>query len=74
VGPNTPDVLQSASVANGVFVYDAQMQTNVLFGGGITDFAYGDTWVFSHAQGWSPLSPFLRRHVRGRASLTIRRP
>jgi hypothetical protein len=41
----------------GAVVYDADMHSTVLFGGGITNFSYGDTWLFSRIYGWLQLSP-----------------
>jgi hypothetical protein len=49
-----PSVRSNASMA-----YDADTQTIVLFGGNINNgqTAYGDTWLFTRALGWTPLSP-----------------
>lgn len=33
------------------------MHSTVLFGGGVDNFGYGDTWVFSRRYGWLQLSP-----------------
>ena len=55
VKPSLPSVPPARCC--GAVAYDADTNSTILFGGGIDGVAFGDTWLFSQAEGWLQFSP-----------------